>query len=829
MGYACSKLSAQRAKRHVLPARTTVGAAVFFAVYGMPHPAAAASADTSADALQEITVTANRREQSIEDVPYNISVVSADQLARTGVTDMASLVRQVPGLSMFDFGARYAGATAPIIRGLNATGEPRGFRSFEQDPVGTYIGNSPLDGGYFQLDDVSRVEVLRGPQGTLYGAGALGGALRIMPNAPELGVFSGKIGASGGTVAHSSGESYSTNALVNVPIGDTVAFRISGKYSYDPGFIDQYGLEQRSGSPLYAAPALANPSDPVNSSAIFGSRNDFNYQRTFTGRASLLWKPNDAFNAELAYIYAHVSGDGGPVSNPDFAGGPYPLDPRITLPAGGDYRDFSATDQPFQRTSDLTSLDLSFDVGFATLSSTSSYYKSRGSTLLDDTYSMGGLPSYLNYYAGNPVNPRFIRPQQFTDYGHTFTQELRLVSAAGPDKPVDYVVGLFYESQLREGEWNITDPGSEERSVLQGCTAPYYAGASFPNCLAVHGPNDLAFNQVDTQKFTDKSVFGEVTWHFTSHGQVTFGGRHFIQDFTDAQAYNDYTFPTFLPAAAHSSPASSNTFKVNPSYEYMAGQHVYATWSQGFRRGGANSVPLTGAFKESPELASYAPDKVNNYEVGLKGRFASGVTYSFAVFDIEWDNPQISASLPSGNLAVYNGKKARSQGFEFDSSGPLFLRDLTYNLGFAYAAAKLTESFALPANNGAGVITPGLVTGTAGQQLPGSPKSSVAATIVYDRSLVPGYDLAVSLNGTYRSTIPLGLSQSQGQSSAFGIGNLSATLTHRPWQGVLYLNNFTDKRAVLVAPVNLGRLDSLANDYTINRPREIGLRMSYSF
>ena len=99
---------------------------------------------------------------------------------------------------MYDYGARLAGATVPIIRGINATGEPtRGFRNFEQAPVGTYIGNSPVD-GYFQLDDLKQVEVLRGPQGTLYGAGALGGALRLIPNSPELNTFSGLIEGSGG-------------------------------------------------------------------------------------------------------------------------------------------------------------------------------------------------------------------------------------------------------------------------------------------------------------------------------------------------------------------------------------------------------------------------------------------------------------------------------------------------------------------------------------------------------------------------------------------------------------------------------------------------------
>jgi outer membrane receptor protein involved in Fe transport len=177
--------------------KLSVTAAVLCALYGLPFAAEAQQAtpapqDTAgANELGEITVTANRREQTLESVPYSMSVVSAEQLAQANVTDLASLSANVPGLSMYDFGARFAGAVAPIIRGINATAEPtRGFRTFEQNPVGTYIGNSPID-GYFQLDDLRQIEVLRGPQGTLYGAGALGGALRLLQNGPDLSGLAG--------------------------------------------------------------------------------------------------------------------------------------------------------------------------------------------------------------------------------------------------------------------------------------------------------------------------------------------------------------------------------------------------------------------------------------------------------------------------------------------------------------------------------------------------------------------------------------------------------------------------------------------------------------
>jgi iron complex outermembrane recepter protein len=326
----------RRAKDALPPGKVSINAAVFFALYGVPYAANAQQQGDQAGTLQEVVVTASRREQAPEAVPYSLSVVSGDQLARTGVTDVTSLASQVPGLSLYDLGTRFSGATTPIIRGLNASGAPSGFRTFEQSPVGTYIGNSPID-GYFELDDVQRIEVLRGPQGTLYGAGALGGALRIIPNSPELGRFAGDIEAGGGTVAHANGASYTTSALFNVPIGDTLALRVSGKYAYEPGFINIYGLLERTGSsPLSAVSTLADPADAVNSPGIITGKNDWNDQNTFTGRASLLWKPVDKFTAELAFMYADVNGDGGPTDNLAFPGGPYPIDPRITFPSHGE-------------------------------------------------------------------------------------------------------------------------------------------------------------------------------------------------------------------------------------------------------------------------------------------------------------------------------------------------------------------------------------------------------------------------------------------------------------------------------------------------------------
>jgi iron complex outermembrane recepter protein len=839
MAKKCPNRAHRNKESELRPATTSIAAAVLFALHGTARAAPADQTQAGPSPLQEVVVTATRREQALEDVPYNISVVSPEQIAASGVTDLASLATEVPGLAMFDYGARFTGATNPIIRGINATASPaRGFRSFEQSPVGTYIGNSPID-GYFQLDDLTRVEVLRGPQGTLYGAGALGGALRLIPNSPQLGRFSASIEAGGSKIAHSEGTGYDIAAMLNVPLGDTLAFRAAGKYAYEPGWIDVHGPTVRTDNTIYGVPLLANPNDIVNSSAIYTSHDDWNWQRSFTGRASLLWKPNDTFYAEAALLHAHVTGDGGPQVNPDFAGGPLPLDPHTIFPAGGHYQEFALVDEPYDRTTNLTSLDISYDAGFATLSSTTSYTETRGSLVQDSTFDYTGYAGgfFVPYYAGIPANPRFVYPFLFTDYSHSFSEELRLVSRADPQHALDYVLGLFYQRQVRHGDWFVTTPGSPERSVAQGCTGPVYylngAYSTFPNCLVVTGPNDLTFQQLDTQTFEDRSVFGELTWHFMPKGQITFGARYFNQKFTDEQLYQDFTFPTLIPATPREAPASKTVGKINPSYEYADHQFVYALWSQGFRRGGANSVPRSGPFQESPLLQTYQPDKTNNYEAGLKGRFANGTTYSFALFYIDWDKPQISSSLPSGNLAVYNANTAASKGFELEASGPLFLPSLSYNVGYSYADATLTSDFSLPANDGLGTIVPGLLAGHSGAQLPGSPKNSVSGSILYDVNLTPEYLLTFVVNGVYRSAVALQVAPVVGSStiqhsSSYQILNLNLALTHERWRATFYATNVLDKQEILAQPSQPNQVNNLTNDYLVNTPRTVGIRLGYS-
>jgi len=793
-----------------------VTAAVLVALFGMPAARAADASGPKSVGLEEIIVTASRREQTPEEVPYAISVVAPESIAMNSVTDLATLMRQI-GVSGSS-GAKTSSVTFPIIRGLNASPAAASFRTFEQQPVGVYFDNSPI-GGYFQLQDVERIEVLRGPQGTLYGAGALGGALRVIPNALELGKFSGSVDGRVGTLEESDEPSYTGTGVINLPVGDTFAFRVAANYESQPGYIDVFGLMRRQGTD--GAAVLADPSDPVNSSGVYYGKKDWNDQQTFTGRASALWQPSEKFSAQLAFTYSDADGHGNPTNNSLWQGGPNKIDPRIILPPGGDFTGLASTEQNYWRTTGLSSLDLSYDVGFATVSATTSYLDTEGAFRTDTNYLLmqPALVAFVPYYAGLPINPRWINTNHTDDNSHSFSQEVRLVSNTGPDKKFDYVAGVFYQNQMRAGQFANFSPGTSERAAAQGCTLPVLLGG----CAPITGPNDAANFQTDRQEFEDLSIFGELTWHFAPNWQLTGGIRHFEQDFTDEAQSILYTFGNIDSGLNKKNSTESKTLgKVSIGWEYTKDQHVYALWSQGFRRGGANGLLLpTGPFADiAPQV--YKPDTVDNYELGFKGRVGA-LAYTIDAFFIDWKDPQVSGLTPNANFAVWNAKAAESKGFEFDLNTPLGLPGLSLMASGTYADATLTEDYLIP-----DIL--GDIFGKKGQQLPGSPKKSAAATLLYSHGLGASSNMLLTLNTTYTSEIVTSIFAILGVRPitvpSQTLLNASASMSSGPWNYGIYSTNLTNKRTILG---HSSPNDTFSYQETATRPREIYFRASYSF
>jgi outer membrane receptor protein involved in Fe transport len=312
--------------------------------------------------------------------------------------------------------------------------------------------------------------------------------------------------------------------------------------------------------------------------------------------------------------------------------------------------------------------------------------------------------------------------------------------------------------------------------------------------------------------------------------QITGGLRHFSQWFTDARSYVDYTFPTDIPATPHRSTAGKFIGKADVSYEYSPSHFIYALWSQGFRRGGANSVPLSGPFQESTRLATYSPDKTNNFE-GFKGHFANGMSGaidgSHQRSNRRSPRACLRATLPLGRRGgQLEGLRGRSE-----RPAPAQGADLFGEPGLCRRAPDRAVLLS-GQQRGRGDrrrADPGVV----GQQLPGSPRFSAGANLQYTTSVAPGYRLTGTLNGNYRTSMAMGLASSLAPRRCAGRATTRCSMPRSnctaAWSATIYAKNLVNSQYILVPPTQMNEFENLTNQYTVNRPREIGLRVGYAF
>ncbi len=279
---------------------TTALATAIAAALAHPVPVCAADASADAGTLEEVVVTASRRSERVTDVPHNISAYDSEIIDRSGITNLQDLTRMVPGLVAPDLGARATSTNSQfIIRGLNAANSGNSYvtQDLSVPLVSTYIDDVPMFVN-LTLSDIDRVEVLRGPQGTLYGSGAVGGTVRLLHKKPERGIFSAQFDAQTSDTAHADGENYSGAFIVNVPAAENVAFRASAGYDRFAGFINAPYVAQFDS---HGQPVLANPAEPLTSPYVFGTEKGIDRSHTSYVRASLLAKFSDSLDALLSF------------------------------------------------------------------------------------------------------------------------------------------------------------------------------------------------------------------------------------------------------------------------------------------------------------------------------------------------------------------------------------------------------------------------------------------------------------------------------------------------------------------------------------------------
>lgn len=823
--------------------RPAVAGAVSLILAASAHAQSVSTAQSGGgtEPLEEITVTAQRRAQSVQDIPYNISVVSGDNLGGPALSTASDLSKIVPGLLAVDSGPAARGnINSFALRGLR-TDNPGSLDLPSQtvSPVSTYFGETPIFVPLV-LRDLDHVEVLRGPQGTLYGSGAEAGTIRFMPNRPKFGDFSADIATSLGKTENSGSYNNRVDGVVNVPLADQLALRLVGGEEHLAGFIRDVGLAVRQGSGLLAPPAPRVAGDPTSGFVIAPALRDANSSDQSYARAALRWDPADRIDFELTYLHQKTHADDGQYSNPNWPGGQQnlasgytgPVPPfanaSYTVPAGGPYRNTALIREPYDNGLDLGSLVASVDLGLATFTSATSLYDSKTGGTKDNTYQwyIPGGTNFLTYYNNYP---RTMAVEHDDVREKAFIQEVRLVSNGV--HTLDYVVGGYFERQTGDTVQHQWFPGVQQ----------YYSAIGAVSENPQLGDESLLANL--KSRFTDRALFGELTWHITPAWQVTAGGRYFSQSF-DVNFYEDLPFcgstcgsPVGAFEVFNSQNARKHLFKLNTSYDVTSHTKIYATYSEGFRRGGATGLPPVGIYASLPKYFTYKPDFSKNYEIGVKGSaLDSRLKYTADVFVIDLNDFQFDSYSPSGLPAVYNGSKARSKGAELELTAKLGAR-ATASLGYSYTDATVSQStniFDLPAFGGPASTPVLTVAIPAGTRLPGVPKSVFTAGVDYRVGLgSTGWFANWHIDGVYRTSAPgaiPGVYLSGWKMPAAKILNTTVTFsTGKQWSFDLFGTNLTSDPGYSGAVGVQGLPLNTLNYRNVSRPRTIGLSARFHF
>ena len=784
-----------------------------------------AAESSSASTLEEIVVTAQKRAGSVQDTPFSVSATSQNQIRNSGAANIVDFARNVAGLTIADLGP---GQSQMAIRGISS-GQVIRDQPGVKEQVGVYLDESPISVALFtpdlELFDLDRIEVLRGPQGTLFGAGSEAGTVRYITTQPKLGVLGGVADASaevpkGGSIGASA------RLAVNLPMGSTAAARVVLYEHRLPGFVD-----------------AIQPGGSINKQVNEGDRMGI--------RLSMLWKPTDQLSITPRFVYQNLATKGYPRQDAyNILGNPYmTTQPAVTIGTRQQYR------QQHEGIMDdfgLVDLKLEYDFGPATLTSITSYTR-RNVVVTRDATQLTGSVTY-DVFGGVP-QVRINSPLLDRTHLNVTSQELRV--ASNGESTVDWLVGEFFQHVGRRYGQDLPTPGYDALN----------AAAGFPL-----GPNPVGL--IDTPFYSDLSyglqqyaAFGEATWHVTDQWGLTGGLRYYHYREDRVLNFNGVfaaaTPPGGVPGEVDAdgvSPRGIVSFKLDEDTQFNA------QVSKGFRLGGINdpiNLPLCSPQDkiEFGGQGNWKDETSKNYEIGGKFRFLDRkVTLNVSAFYTDIHNLQatVTAGTCSSRI-VFNVPKAQSHGIEAE----LFARpNSTWDFGLSATWVNATlQSSVVSTTTTGGVTTSNVVGGLAnGNRLPTAPQFQAVGSIGLTLPLQSQLDFfsvfTVQYVGTsysqFENEAP-GFGQIGGGGSdpnaarligyggvpantvisfdsrlpAYTLGNLRAGVRTDRWELAGYLNNLWDTNAHLALDYERGR--SARVGYLTNQPRTIGVAVNYKF
>jgi iron complex outermembrane receptor protein len=664
--------------------RVLLSALAVLALMSPIPPAAAQTADTAestggSSGLSEIVVTATRREERLQDVPISVAAFSQEKLDAQGLRNIDDLTRLSPGVNFqrnaMSSAGNYNDEGSDInIRGVDSTAGTSTTGIYIDDtPIQTrHIGFGSIN-AFPALFDLDRVEVLRGPQGTLFGAGAEGGVVRFIAPDPNLkhtaGYFRGDIAAT-----DSGSPSYEAGAAFGAPIiDDVLAFRASVSFRRDGGWVDRVGY-------TLSPDALAPTPTPVYNGIT--TQANANYQETTTARLAVKWQVTDALEITPSIYYQRLQ------IHDTTA---YWV--ALSDPAHGIYRNGNALTNPSDDPFTLSAVKIKWDLGFASLFSNTAFYDRNQDARSDYTQYLRATWAYFGELSNTFPAAGDKGYAVFGDSQRNFYEEVRLASTDS-NAPIVWNTGLFFSHLKESVPEDIYDPTLDQEVIA-------YTGGAYsvcfppdqlcPNGLIYHGPIDRV---VDKQI----ALFGEVTFKFLETFKATVGLRLSKLDYTgEVNETGPFLGTTIITKS--SSTEKPVTPKVLLSWQPNRDNMFYVSATKGFRPGGPNVAvgdicadSLT-ALGVSQVPSQFSSDSLWSYEIGAKNTLLDHtLQINASLFYIDWNNIQQNVYLPScGEQFTANLGKAKSEGGDIEI---LYrpIEALTLDLSAAYTDARLTKT-----------------------------------------------------------------------------------------------------------------------------------------
>ncbi len=771
------------------PRQFSSAVAVFIAALACP---AIAQTPAPATVLTEVMVTATKRESTVQNTPVSVTAVSGLDIEERGLTNLTGLVQSVPGLSMRTSGP---GQTEFEMRGMASTGG-------NSPTVGFYLGDTPLtapattNNGKVVIDpnlyDLNRIEVLRGPQGTLYGSGSMGGTIKLVQNPPNPENFDASAEAVLGST-EGGGFNNRENVMLNIPFGSgTAALRIVGSESEDSGWIDRVVITEEDFPQLTDG---GTQRGDVEAAPVAVRHKDANNANLTAARVSLLWRPTDRLEITPSYLYQRIKQDG--LS-------------QIDSNPGTDvhYEPFDVA-EPFSDDFDLGSLNFRYNFAAFELASTTSRW-TRSEHLNQDATEQWqwalGVPSV--YASQDGIGP--IVPNLENDKSEQNSEEVRLTSIG--TSALQWLVGYFYGDF--ESSWNVEIIG--------------------PEGVPLFGIENL-YTQVVPTKIKQQAVFADLSYELTSRLKATAGLRRYTYDNSTKTTVSGAVSPTGSDDVAVFS-TSENDKGLNPKFglSFAASENllVYAAIARGFRPGGGTGpIPTSGAlgdfceenlqalfgttdFVPSPE--SYGADHVWNYELGGKMRALDDrLTINGAVYFEKWSGVQQNIPLACGYQFTTDAGDAEVKGSEVEMQAVL-APGLIFSANVGYTNAELVTS------NVQGV---GIEPGTPVQQVP---DWTWSASLAYQRSVSDQLEFTSRLEHAYVGT-RTDSTFTINQVPSYDLTSFRAGVNGNRWSAVLFVSNIFNERAKLNNVTQLSINNPIYDRVAVNQPRTFGIDLNYRF